>query len=92
MPFGNKNRVGSRLFRRRLLLGQLGLTDIDGGCVESGFQVSRIVLLDHFHARSTVLSDLVDVGALHEPEADVAVTQTVRRAPASVAEAKQVAL
>lgn len=37
----------------------------------------RVVFFDHLHAGATVLSDLVDVGALHQAEADICMPQTV---------------
>jgi len=42
-----------------------GPHDIDCSGVERGLDVRRVVFLDHLHASAAVLSDLVDVGALH---------------------------
>jgi hypothetical protein len=47
--------------------------DIDGSGVERGFDVHRVIFLDHPDARATVLSDLIDVGSLHQPQADIRV-------------------
>jgi hypothetical protein len=41
--------------------------------------VRRIVFLDHLDAGAAVFSDLVDVGALHQPQAYICMPQTVRR-------------
>ena len=38
----------------------------------------RVVFLDHFDAGAAVLGDLVDVGTLHQTQADVCMPQTVR--------------
>jgi hypothetical protein len=45
----------------------------DGSGIERGFDVHRVILLDHPDARAAVLSDLTDVGALHQPQADIRV-------------------
>ena len=37
----------------------------------------RILLFDHLHASAAVFSDLVDVGTLHQAQADVGVPQAV---------------
>jgi hypothetical protein len=39
--------------------------------------VGCVILVDHLHARAAVLSDLVDVGPLHQAQADVCVPQAV---------------
>jgi hypothetical protein len=51
-----------------------------GGSIKHRLDVGRIEFLDHLHARATVLGDLVDVGPLHQPKADVGMAQTVCRA------------
>ena len=47
--------------------------DIDDSGVERGFDVHRVIFLNHPDARATVLSDLIDVGSLHQPQADIRV-------------------
>ena len=42
------------------------LHDVDRGSVQRCLDVRRVVFLDHLHTRAAVLSDLVDVGALHQ--------------------------
>jgi hypothetical protein len=39
--------------------------------------VGGVELLDHLHTGSAVLPDLVDVGAFHQPEADVGMAKAV---------------
>jgi hypothetical protein len=46
---------------------------VDGSGVERVFDVYPVIFLDHPDARATVLSDLIDVGSLHQPHADICV-------------------
>ncbi len=39
----------------------------------------RVVFLDHLDTGAAVFSDLVDVGALHQPQVDIRMPQTVCR-------------
>ena len=57
----------------------LGSHDVDCSGVERGLDVRRVVFLDHLDASAAVLSDLVDVGTLHQAQADVCMPQTVGR-------------
>ena len=56
------------------------LADVDRRSIEHCFDVGRVELFDHLHARAAVLSDLVDVGALRQPKADIGVTEAICRA------------
>jgi len=38
--------------------------------VKRGFDVHRVIFLDRPDTRTAVLSDLIDVGSLHQPHAD----------------------
>src|SRR5258707_9223362 len=60
------------------------LSDVYCRGVDRIDEVRSIVLFDHFDARPAVLSDLVNVGALHETQTDVGVTQTVCRPRAAI--------
>ena len=51
--------------------------DVDCGGVERRLDMRRVVFLDHLDAGAAVLGDLVDVGALHQPQANVCMPQTV---------------
>ena len=44
----------------------------------------RVELFDHLDTGAAVFSDLVDVGALHQPQADVGMPQTVGGAGSAV--------
>jgi hypothetical protein len=44
---------------------------IDGSGVERVLDMHPVIFLDHSDARTTVLSDLIDVGSLHQPHADI---------------------
>ena len=46
---------------------------IDGSGVERGFDVHRVIFFNPPNAGATVLRDLIDVGALHQPQADIPV-------------------
>jgi hypothetical protein len=63
----------------------LGPHDVDRGGVKPGLDVRRVVFLDHLDAGAAVLGDLVDVGTLHQAQADVGVPQAVGRAGAAFA-------
>lgn len=41
--------------------------------------MGRVVFLDHLDTGAAVFSVLVDIGALHQPQAEVCMPQTVRR-------------
>lgn len=43
-----------------------------------------VIFLDHSDARATVLRDLIDVGSLHQPHADIRVPEAVGRTWAAV--------
>ena len=60
----------SILDRSLIFLVFLGPNYVDRGCVKRGLDVRRIVFLDHLDARAAVASDLVDIGTLHEAQAD----------------------
>ena len=47
--------------------------DIDGGGVKRGFDVHSVIFLDHANARAIVLSDLIDVSSLRQPQGDIRV-------------------
>lgn len=55
----------------------LGPHDVDRSGVERGLDVRRVVFLDHLDASASVFGDLVDVGTLHQAQADVSMPQTV---------------
>ena len=59
--------------------------DIDCSGIQRCFDVRRIVLFDHLDTGAAVLSDLVDVGTLHQAQADVCMPQAVRRARLALA-------
>ncbi len=63
----------------------LGPHDVDRSCVERSLDVRSVVFLDHLDTRAAVLSDLVDVGALHQPQTDVCMPHTVGRTGSSFA-------
>ena len=54
--------------------------DVDRRSVKPVLDVRGVMLLDHLHAGTAVLGDLVDVCALHQPKADVSVAKAVGRA------------
>ncbi len=68
----------------RCALARLRLPDIDGGSIKRVLQVRRIKLLDHLDAGAAIFGDLLDIGAFHEAQTNVGVTQAVRGAPVSV--------
>jgi len=68
--WGLRQRV-SALDRFLAFLVFLGPHDINCSGVERSLDVRRIVFLDHLDARAAIFGDLVDVGALHQAEADV---------------------
>jgi hypothetical protein len=55
----------------------LSMEQLPPGLIPGGSYVRRVVFLDHLDTRAAVLSDLVDVGAFHQAEADVCIPQTV---------------
>ena|SRR4030081_1993318 len=57
----------------------LGPHNVNCSGVERGLDVRRVVFLDHLDTRAAILCDLVDVGALHQAQADVCMTDAVRR-------------
>ena len=57
---------------------------IDCSGIERVLDVDRVIFLDHADARATVLSDLIDVGSLHQPHADIRVPQAVSRTRSAV--------
>ncbi len=46
---------------------------IDGGGVERVLDLPSVISLDDPDARAAVPSDLIDVGSLHQPHADIRV-------------------
>jgi hypothetical protein len=56
-----------------------GPHDVDRSCVERGLDVRSVAFLDHLDTRPAILSHSVDVGALHQSQADVSMPQTVGR-------------
>lgn len=57
---------------------------IDGGSIKRVLDVRCIEFLDHFHRRAAVLRNLIDVGPLHQPHANIGVAQAVGRARIAV--------
>src|ERR1700689_3063357 len=51
--------------------------NVDSGSVEHRLDVGCVKFLDHLHAGPAVLGNLIDVGTLHEPEANKGVPQAV---------------
>jgi hypothetical protein len=45
----------------------------DGRGVERVLDMHRVIFLDHFYTRPTVLCDLVDVSSRRQPHADIRV-------------------
>ena len=64
---------------------RFGLHHIDRGGIKVGLDVRRVIFLDHLDAGAAVLGDLVDVGALHQAQADVGMAQAVGRPGPAVA-------
>jgi hypothetical protein len=53
--------------------------DLDCGSIEQSLDVRSLVFLDHLDTRAAGLSDLIDVRTFHQAQADIGVSQTVRR-------------
>jgi hypothetical protein len=54
-------------------------THIHGGRIDHVLDMRRVEFLDHLDAGAAVLSNLIDVGALHQPHRYVSVPQAIRR-------------
>jgi len=59
--------------------------DVDGGGIKIGFDVGGVVLLDHLHAGAAIFSDLVDISAFHQAQADICVSEAVSGSRAAFA-------
>ena len=53
------------------------LPDIDRRRIKHRLDVSGVKFLDHFDAGPAVLGDLINIGTLHQAEANVGVSQAV---------------
>src|SRR5438445_788395 len=62
---------------------------VDRRSIEHRFDVSGVKFLDHLHAGPAVLGNLIDIGTLHQPEANIGVTQAVTGSDIAVAVALQ---
>src|ERR1700720_1934709 len=58
---------------------------IDSGSIQRILEVRRVIRFDHLDTGPAVLRHLIDVGALHQPEADVGVSQAVSSSLIAVA-------
>lgn len=70
--------------RGRDVLAQPRPSNVDRRCVQMGLMRS-VEFFDHLDAGTTILSDLVDIGSLDQPKADVCVRQAIGGAPIAVA-------
>src|SRR4029079_19524013 len=64
-------RLSRPRFRR------LGASHIDDRGIHHVLDVGGVELLDHLNAGTAILGDLINVGALHQAQADIGVPQTV---------------
>jgi hypothetical protein len=66
-----------------LVLGLLGLrpgfTNVDRRRIKRALDVCRVEFLDHLDAGAAVLGNLINVGALHQAQADIGVAQAIGR-------------
>ena len=68
-------KVGSVLLRSDLFFHYVFIraNHIDGSGVERVLDMYPVIFLDHSDTRTIVLSDLIDVGSIHQPHADMRV-------------------
>lgn len=52
--------------------------------IQRVLEVGGVEFLDHFHAGPAVLGDLVDIGPLHQTQANIGMAQAVGRADISI--------
>ncbi len=49
--------------------------DVDGGGIEVGLDVRRVIFFDHLDAGAAVFGDLVDVGTFHQAQTYICVPE-----------------
>jgi hypothetical protein len=70
---GQHDRSEALFYALFLLQAFVRADHIDCGGIERALDMHRVIFLDHPDARTTVLGNLIDVGALHQPHADIRV-------------------
>ena len=78
LPLGSANRS-------RDILAQPRPPNVDRRCVQMGLDMGSVEFFDHLDAGTTILGDLVDIGSLDQPKADVCEPQAIGGAPIAVA-------
>ena len=68
------------------------LANIDGGCVDVVLQMPPVELLYHFDASAAVLSDLINISAFEQSQADIGMPQAVAGADMAIAVKLQIQL
>jgi len=83
--WGRRKPYGFGALRVRFALRGGGVrrlsTNIYGGSIDRVLQVRGVEFLDHLDGGAAVLGDLVDVGAFHQPQADIGMPQRMGRPP-----------
>jgi hypothetical protein len=78
VPAKSRSNVAASAFLALAALA--GAHDVDRSGVERVLEMRGVEFFDHLDAGATILGDLIDVCPLHEPHADVSMTQGIGNA------------